>query len=149
MFKHLLIATDGSDLGNKALDAALEIASAHGSTITIVTSTDPVSTGLSAGGFGSIDAGSILVTLEETYAKEANALLNAAKQKAAASNIEANIVHAARQRPADAILASAEQSGCDTIIMGSHGRRGLQRVLLGSQATEVLSRAKVPVLIVK
>jgi nucleotide-binding universal stress UspA family protein len=49
--------------------------------------------------------------------------------------------------PADGILETAEQSGCDLIVMGSHGRRGLAKFLLGSQATEVLTRSKVPVLI--
>lgn len=149
MFKHLLIATDGSDIADKALDAALEIAGAHGSKIIILTSTDPVATGLGGGGFGTIDAGTILVTLEETYEQEARKLLDAAKQRAAAAGIEATSVHTPRQRAADAIIMMAEQAGCDTIIMGSHGRRGLQRVLLGSQASEVLARSKVPVLIVK
>jgi nucleotide-binding universal stress UspA family protein len=58
-------------------------------------------------------------------------------------------VHVPRHRPADAILEAVTARGIDTIVMGSHGRRGLGRLLLGSQASEVLARSSVPVLIVK
>lgn len=149
MFKSLLIATDGSELGDKAVAAGAELAKVHGSKVLVLTSTDPVATGIGAGGFGSIDAGPIIAQLEDDYAAGAKKLLDAAKEKLAAAGISAETVHVPRHRPADAILEAVTARGIDTIVMGSHGRRGLGRLLLGSQASEVLARSSVPVLIVK
>ena len=149
MFKSLLIATDGSELGDKAVAAGVELAKAHGSKILVLTSTDPVATGIGAGGFGTFDAGPIIAQLEEDYAAQAKKLLEDAKAKLGAAGIAAETIHVPRHRPADAILEAAQARGIDTIVMGSHGRRGLGRLLLGSQASEVLARSSVPVLIVK
>jgi len=149
MYKNLLIATDGSDLGNKALDAALALARQNHAALTIVTATDPVATGIGAGGFGTIDAGPIVARLEEAYATEAANLLADARHRAQDAGITAETLHLPRHRPADGILETAAAKNCDLIVMGSHGRRGLNRLLLGSQAAEVLARAAIPVLIVK
>ncbi len=149
MFKTLLIAIDGSDLGEKALAAGIALAKSQNSTILVLTATDPVSTGIGSGGFGTIDAGNIITRLEESYTAQAKALLDAAKARIEAAGLTAETLHTPRQRPADAIIATAKEKGSDLIIMGSHGRRGLGRLLLGSQAAEVLSHASVPVLIVK
>jgi nucleotide-binding universal stress UspA family protein len=149
MFTTLLIATDGSELSNKALAAGLDLARLHGSTVTIMTATDPVSTALGAGGFGAIDAGPILDQLDAAYAAQASQVLSAARDMADKAGIAVQTLHVARQRAADAIVLTASERGCDTIVMGSHGRRGIERMLLGSQAAEVLARATIPVLIVK
>lgn len=149
MFKSLLIATDGSELGDKALAAGIELAKAHGSKILVLTSTDPVETSIGGGGFGTLDAGSIIAQLEEDYAVGAKKLLDAAKTKLEAAGLAAETLHVPRHRPADAIIEAVAAKGVDTIVMGSHGRRGLGRLLLGSQASEVLARSSVPVLIVK
>lgn len=149
MFNTLLVATDGSELGNKAIDAAITLARTNGGNITILTATDPVTTGVGSGGFGAIDAGTIVTRLEESYAAQAKALLDAARKRVEATGIPVETLHAARQNAADAILAAADEKRCDTIVMGSHGRRGLGRLILGSQAAEVLARSSVPVLIVK
>ncbi|MFD1253937.1 Stress response protein NhaX [Devosia equisanguinis] len=149
MFKTLLIATDGSELAAKALDAAIELAKLHGSSLIILTTTDPVGTSIGAGGFGAIDAAPIIARLDETYTAEAKKLLDGAKALAGEHGIPAETVHVPHQRPADGIIDTARARNVDTIIMGSHGRRGLGRLILGSQAAEVLARADVPVLVVK
>jgi nucleotide-binding universal stress UspA family protein len=149
MFKSILVASDGSDLASKALDVALETARLNGATLLIVTATDPVATGIGSGGFGTIDAGPIVARLEEAYAAEAADLLAKARHRAQEAGIAAQTLHLPRHRPADGILEAADEKGCDLIVMGSHGRRGLNRLLLGSQAAEVLVRATVPVLVVK
>lgn len=149
MFKSLLIATDGSELGDKAVATGIDLAKTYGASVTIITATDPVATGIGSGGFGTLDAGPIITRLEEAYTQEATKTLSAAKAMADAAGIAVKTLHAARSRPADAILEAAKSEGADTIIMGSHGRRGLKRLLLGSQASEVLSHAEIPVLIVK
>ena len=108
-----------------------------------------MATGIGSGGFGTIDAGPIVARLEEAYAAEAADLLAKARHRAQEAGIAAQTLHLPRHRPADGILEAADEKGCDLIVMGSHGRRGLNRLLLGSQAAEVLVRATVPVLVVK
>ena len=149
MFKSILVATDGSDLANKAIDIALDMARLNGAALTIVTATDPVATGIGSGGFGTIDAGPIVARLEEAYAAEAADMLAKARHRVQEAGLSAETQHLPRHRPADGILEAAGERGSDLIIMGSHGRRGLNRLLLGSQAAEVLARATIPVLIVK
>lgn len=63
--------------------------------------------------------------------------------------IEADVDHLADRWPADAIIEIAEEKGANLIVMASHGRRGLGRLLLGSQTVEVLTHSKVPVLVVR
>lgn len=149
MFHHLLVALDGSELANKALRVGLELARVHGSKITIVTSTDPISTGLGTGGFGTFDAASIIKQLEQIYAAEAKQILDAAKVACAEIGVEADAVYVPIQRAADSILKTSEKVQCDIVVMGSHGRQGLQKLLLGSQAAAVLAASKIPVLIIK
>lgn len=149
MFQSLLIAIDGSEPAEKALEAGIALAQASKGRILILTATDPVSTGIGSGGFGTINAGPIVARLEESYAAEANKRLETARAKVEQAGLQADILHLPRQRAADAILATAAERGSDIIVMGSHGRRGLGRLLLGSQAAEVLARATLPVLIVK
>lgn len=149
MFKSILIATDGSELANKALSAALELAKVNGASVVALTSSDPLSSAIGGGGFGTIDAGSILAELEEGYAKHAQAILAHARDIAQAQGVNIETRYLAEHRPADAIIEAAEKIGCDTIVMGSHGRRGLERMILGSQAAEVLARSTIPVLVVK
>lgn len=149
MFKHLLVALDGSELADKALKLSLELAKTHGSKITIVTSTDPIDTGLGTGGFGLIDAASIIKQLEQAYADQANQVLDAAKKASSNAGVNAETLYVPNQRASHSILETSDKIGCDVVIMGSHGRRGLQRLLLGSQAAAVLAGSKVPVLIVK
>ena len=59
------------------------------------------------------------------------------------------VVHVPESAPAEGIIATAEKQGCDLIVMASHGRRGLGRLVLGSEANEVLAYSKVPALIVR
>jgi nucleotide-binding universal stress UspA family protein len=74
-----------------------------------------------------------------------------AKIKAAADKIGviAETVHVPDSRPAEAILESAARHGCSLIVMASHGRRGISRLLLGSQTAEVVAHSPVPVLVVR
>jgi nucleotide-binding universal stress UspA family protein len=63
--------------------------------------------------------------------------------------VSCETLHVRDSHPADGIIMAASQKGCDLIVMASHGRRGVDRLLLGSQANEVLTRSKVPALIVR
>ena len=58
-------------------------------------------------------------------------------------------IHVKDKHPAEAILSTALAKKCNLIVMGSHGRRGIEKVLMGSVATEVITRSSLPVLVVK
>jgi nucleotide-binding universal stress UspA family protein len=90
-----------------------------------------------------------LLQFEVMAADAGKRILDAAAAKAKASGIAAQVVHVPNRHAAEAIIEAAEKTGADLIVMGSHGRRGINRLILGAQAYEVLSRCKVPALIVR
>ena len=61
--------------------------------------------------------------------------------------VSCDIVHVADHHPADGIIETSRTKDCDLIVMASHGRRGVKKLLLGSVANEVLAHSSVPVLI--
>lgn len=147
MYKHILIATDGSELAGKGLEHGLGLAAATGAKTTIVTVTEPwqsVDTGQVWGGSAS------LLDEYRTHAREAcTKILDAAAKRASARGVEHETLHVPDAYPADALLATAEERGADLIVMASHGRRGLNRLLLGSQANAVITHSKIPVLVIR
>lgn len=79
--------------------------------------------------------------------REAGRALQAVGKEAEAANVECEAIRARAKHPWRAILRAARRHGCDLIVMGSHGRGGVVGELLGGQATQVLARSKIPVLI--
>lgn len=149
MYNHILIATDGSDLSAKGVDQGARLAKQLGADVTIVTVTEPwISIGADAS-FGWGGYSNPLDEYEKASHASAQKILSAAAEAAASIGVQAKTVHIPNQYPADAIVDVATETGADLIVMASHGRRGLGRLLLGSQATQVLSHSALPVLIVK
>jgi len=147
MYTHILISTDGSKLAQKGVDHGLSLAKALGSKVTIITATEPfpVPTGAAAWVVTPND----IAGYAASQKKEAEELLASVGSAAEKMGIKVDTVHVPNARAAGAILETAQRSGCNLIVMASHGRRGVKRVLLGSQAAEVVSSSAVPVLIVK
>jgi nucleotide-binding universal stress UspA family protein len=148
MYKHVLIATDGSELANKALEHGLALAKRNDASVSIVTVTEPWSAfemAQQAREHRSDPVGQF----EATAADTAKRILDGALKQAEACGVQAAGVHVKDQYPAEGIIATARDKGCDLIVLASHGRRGLPRLLLGSQAYEVLTRCTVPALIVR
>jgi nucleotide-binding universal stress UspA family protein len=143
MYTHILIATDGSELAGKAVAAGFDLARRFGSAVTVVTVTEPwtaVVTGEAALGF-SVDE------YEKSAHESASRILAGVMKLARKAGISCATVHVKDQFPAEGILETARKSNCDLIVMASHGRRGLSRLLLGSQTTKVLTHSSVPVLV--
>ena len=143
MFKHILVATDGSELAQKGVEQGLALAKALGAKATAVTVTEPVTALL---------VGETAVALPfDEYEKAANAnaarILAGVSASAAKAGVACATVHVKEQFPAEGIVAAAKAAGCDLIVMASHGRRGLSKLLLGSQATRVLTLSEVAVLV--
>ena len=145
MYRHLLIATDGSELAQKAVVEGLALAKELKATVTAVTVTEPIMS-MYAG------EGAIALPIEDleiaarTSAEEILAGVDlASKQR----GVQCKTVHVKDQSPAEGIVETAQAIKCDLIVMASHGRRGLAKLFLGSQATRVLSLSPIPVLICK
>jgi nucleotide-binding universal stress UspA family protein len=84
---------------------------------------------------------------EKAAVETASRVLASVVELARKSDVACATVHAKDQHPAEGILDTAKKAGCDLIVMASHGRRGLGRLLLGSEAVKVLTHSTVPVLI--
>jgi nucleotide-binding universal stress UspA family protein len=80
--------------------------------------------------------------------ESAGKVLDEARAMAEQNGTSAELLHVPNAYPAYAIIETAKSRGCDLIIMASHGRRGLRKLLLGSQTSQVLADGSVPVLVV-
>ena len=146
MYEHILVSTDGSEVAQKGVDHGLSLAKSLGAKVTIVMATErfPLYTSPDF-----VPGPNEMAAYEEGQKEVATKVL--AKVKAAADRlgVDAETVHVPEAQPAEAIVATADKRHCTLIVMSSHGRRGLRRLLLGSQTSEVLVSSPVPVLVVK
>lgn len=149
MYTHILIASDGSVLAGKGLDAGLALAAALNARATLVTASDPwqalMATEPSGMGLGA--------ELREEHRRQkdaqAQAIMVEARERAARAGVQLETVYVPEQPADEAILQTAANVGADLIVMASHGHRGLRKLLLGSQTQSVVSRGQVPVLVVR
>ena len=148
MYKHILIATDGSELAGRAVAHGLALAKEIKAPVTLVTVTKPWSA-LDLAHETRLGHPDPVHQFEDMAAGSAKVILDAAAQKAKIAGIACELVHVPDQHPAEGIISIAEKKGCDLIVMASHGRRAAGRLLLGSQVNEVLAHSKVPTLIVR
>jgi nucleotide-binding universal stress UspA family protein len=143
MFKHILIATDGSELAQKGVDKGLALAKALGAKATAVTVTEPMTALL----VGEATIALPLDDYDKATAANAAQILADVSAAAAKAGVACATLHVKDQYPAEGLVEAAKAQGCDLIVMASHGRRGLSKLLLGSQATRVLTLSEVPVLV--
>jgi nucleotide-binding universal stress UspA family protein len=142
VFEHILIATDGSELAQKAVTQGLDLASALKAKVLAVTVTEPWT--MIA---GAIPTPSIIEAYEKAAAENAGRITSQVVEAAKKINVACSALHVRGKHPAEGVIVAATENGCDLIVMASHGRGGLGRILLGSVAAEVLVRSKVAVLI--
>lgn len=149
MYTRIVVGIDGSELATKALRHALMLVGQSHARLFVVTVTEP-SVLISPGAeMMAINTGEMIAELEAAKARSARETLDEAQALAKADGQVVEPIHVPSSVAADALLDTAKQQGADLIVMGSHGRRGLGRLLLGSQAAEVLARSSIPVLVVK
>jgi nucleotide-binding universal stress UspA family protein len=145
MYKRLLIATDGSELAQKAVEHGLVLARALGAAVIAVHVTQP---------WTSVAIGEVPVVLppanyDRMAADTAQSVLADVAMAAKADGVPCETLHVKERMPAEGILQAAAAERADLIVMASLGRTGLARLLLGSQASEVVHKSTVPVLIVR
>jgi nucleotide-binding universal stress UspA family protein len=143
MYKNLLIATDGSELAEKGVTHGLELAKALGAKVTVVTVSDPWTAFVT----GEVGASFPVDEYERACEVNASAILAAVAKRAEALDVPCEKRYVKDEFPAEGILETAKKEGSDLIVMASHGRSGVQRLLLGSQANKVVTHSKVPVLV--
>jgi nucleotide-binding universal stress UspA family protein len=143
MYKHILIATDGSELAGKAVATGLALAKQLGAAVTAVTVTEPWTALIS----GEMAVGFPYQDYEKGAAESAAGILAAVAEAARRSGVACTTVHMPDRFAAEAIVDCAKDKECDLIVMASHGRRGLSKLLLGSETVRVLTHSTVPVLV--
>ena len=143
MYQHILIATDGSELAGKAVTTGLALAKQLSAAVTAVTVTEPW-TALIA---GEMALGFPYQEYEQGAAENAARILAAVREAGKGIGVACATVHIPDRFPAEAIVEYANEQGCDLIVMASHGRRGLSKLLLGSETTGVLTHSSVAVLV--
>lgn len=150
MYKHILISTDGSEVAQKGLDHGLSLAKEIGAKVSVITVTESFPVYASAG--AGVGAGWVPIEMadyDKVQDEFANRVFAGAKTAAEQHGVAVETIHVRNAQPAEAILETAKAQGCDLIVMASHGRRGLGRLLLGSQTSEVVTRSPLPVLVVR
>jgi nucleotide-binding universal stress UspA family protein len=142
MYKRILVPVDGSDTSTKALVAALQLARDAGGRVRLVHALDELSY------VSGYDYGADVLALAR---ERANQVLNNALEVAKASGVPADVklLEAPGQRLGDVVADAALGWEADLVVVGTHGRRGLGRVLLGSGAEQVIRSAPVPVLSIR
>ena len=144
MFKHILVPIDGSPTSMLAVSKAAELAKAFGSLVTALYVIDPYPfTGVGADfAYGQSQYLSAATA-------EANTALDAAERAMQAVGVAVETVLGEGHAVHEGVLRALENTGADLVVMGSHGRRGLEKLMLGSVTQRVLGVVHVPVLVVR
>lgn len=147
MYANILVPVDGSRLSDKAVKEAAMLAKAGNGKLLLFHVVAPYQMPVYAEGM------TIPSIPKERFAKisarKAGRVLAGAEKKAQAAKVPVSRAWAISGSPHDAIVDIVRRRRCDLIVMASHGRRGLPRLLLGSETQAVLSRVSVPVLVVR
>lgn len=143
MFQRILLPTDGSELSHRAIDLGIELASRLGASVFAFHAMEP---------FASVPYFTeMMVFPEDAYEKEVNErgayYLEEIKQRAEAAKVPWDGQREFAHRPYEAIVRVAHEHHCDLIVMGSHGRSGIDRLMLGSETNKLLLSTEVPVLV--
>lgn len=143
MFGRILIATDGSELSDRAVDQGLALAKAVSAKVTILRVTSQPAPVVYEGIMVALPVDEIT----QEIAKSVEKYFVTLRGKATALGVEAETVQVENDFPWQVIIDTARDKGAGLIVMASHGRRGLSAVLLGSETQKVLTHSTIPVLV--
>ena len=148
MYANILLSTDGSDVASRGVTDGIALAKDLNAKVTIITVTESFDYG-GAHDPGWVPSREEFERFDAACKERAGKVLDEARAMAEQIGISAELLHVPNAYPAPAIVETAKSKGCELIVMGSHGRRGLRKLLLGSQTSEVLADGRVPVLVVR
>ena len=146
MFKKILIPTDGSPLSAQAANKGVCLARQIGAEVVALHVSQPFAATV---GFDGMAAAYAITDedYEKTAAQQAEKYLQSVLDRAETAGVKANALAVSNFNVADGIVQAANDNHCDLIFIGSHGRSGLSRLLLGSVTVKVLGLARVAVLV--
>ena len=143
MFKHLLICTDGSSLGNKAAKAGIELAQALGARVTAYHAIEqPL-----IYDEGYMMDQRMIESIEEGARAAGQKRVDAIGKMAKAAGVPFASVVTKASTAYEGIINAAKRRKCDVIFMASHGRRGLSKLMMGSVTQKVLAHSRIPVVV--
>ncbi len=148
MYRHIIVAVDDSHTSRMALDEAIGLARLHHARLEIVHAVDEsLVQAFNTHGVALVNARQ----LEQALVDNGNTVLSDALERARAAGVEAGTRLLATQdtHSADQIAEAVVDSGADLLVVGSHGRRGVRRLLLGSVAENLMRKVSISVLIVR
>jgi nucleotide-binding universal stress UspA family protein len=150
MYANILLSTDGSEVAKSGVRHGIALGKALNAKVTVITVTEPLPVDYGGGhASGWIPTQDEIDGFEAACKERAGKALDEARAMADQIGWSAEFLHVPDAHPATAIIETAKVRGCDLIVMASHGRRGLRKLLLGSQTSEVLADGSVPVLVVR
>jgi nucleotide-binding universal stress UspA family protein len=146
MYKRILIATDGTALSKKAVSSGIALAAALDAEIVAYTVVPRYPQMYFEGAVVLTHAET--ARIEKEWNAQAQLVVDAVQKDAHAKDVKATAVigHGA---VSESIISAARKHKCDLIVMASHGRKGIGRVLLGSETLDVLTHSHVPVLVLR
>ncbi|MCJ7799066.1 MAG: universal stress protein [Polaromonas sp.] len=147
MYTRILVATDGSTLSKKAVNSAIDLAGAIGADLVALYVVPRYPVSYFEGGV-TISMQDVERT-EKQWSDKGQAVVDAVQQAAQAEGIKAKAVVVRSDLVAESIMSAAKKHKCDLVVMASHGRKGVKRVLLGSETQHVLTHSTVPVLVLR
>ena len=147
MYQHLLLPTDGSPLSDKAVEAGLSLAALSGAAVVALKVVPHYPRSYFEGGLAT-DTND-MKRIEQQWSEAALTLVNTIKDRGNERNVAVTAVVVKSDLVAEAVIETAQNHHCDLIVMASHGRKGIKRMLLGSETQHVLTHASVPVLVLR
>lgn len=147
MYQRILVTTDGSQLSERAVEHAIALADLTGAELVALRVAPRYPQTYFEGG---VALGTPEVRqIEKQWEEEARQTVVAVKTLAQARQVKVKPITVKSDLIAEAIIAAAKRHKCDLIVMASHGRRGIKRLLLGSETQQVLTHSHIPVLVLR
>jgi nucleotide-binding universal stress UspA family protein len=147
MYQRILIATDGSTLSKKAVRSGIGLAKSVGAELVAVNVIPRYPISYFEGAI-TVSPDHIAKT-EKKWADKGQEVVDGVCGSARAEGLKCKAVIVRSDLVAEAILSTAKKNKCDLIVMASHGRKGIKRVLLGSETQQVLTHSEIPVLVLR
>ncbi len=147
MYQRILVATDGSTLSKKAVSSAIALSALTGAELVALKVVARYPQSYFEGGLA-LQAEEIS-RVEKQWALDGQSVVDAVQKAATSKGVKARAITMKSDLVAEAIIAAAKKHKCDLIVMASHGRRGIKRLLLGSETQQVLTHSHVPVLVLR
>jgi nucleotide-binding universal stress UspA family protein len=141
LYDRVLVPTDGSAEVERAVDHAIALAAEHGAEIHTINVVNPAN-------FSGVPMEGAVQGVGELLREDAESAVEAVAERGEKRGLSVESV-VAEGSPSAEIVRYAEQNDCDVIVMGTHGRGGIDRLLLGSVAEKVVRASEVPVLTIQ